>query len=86
MRKKAKQSAVNARYDADCEEARREGGRKPKKPQAIPREATPTKYKKVQKGKGPSLEEVEDNRDEEDEEEEQSERSTGSDDDSYEEK
>jgi Tc5 transposase DNA-binding domain/DDE superfamily endonuclease len=84
-RKKEKQAALNELYDEHCEEAKREGRRKPQKPKAIPREATPTKYKKSQKGKGPAIDEVEESEEEQEEQEEHSERSTGSDDDSYEE-
>jgi hypothetical protein len=84
-RKKARQAVLNKLYNEHCEQAKREGQRKPKKPKAIPREATPTKYKKLQKGKGPAIDEIEDSEEEQEEQEEQSEHSTGSDDDSYEE-
>lgn len=84
-RKKEKQAALNALYAEHCEQAKRDGEKKPKKPKAIPREVTPTKYKKSQKGKEPATDEVEDIEEEQKGQEEQNERSTGSDDDSYEE-
>lgn len=49
-RRKEAQAAQNAVWEADCQEARLLGMRKPQKPKAIARENTPTKYKKSKEG------------------------------------
>lgn len=49
-RKKEKQAALNAQHERDCADARDYGMRRPKKPRAVPREATPAKYSKHKKG------------------------------------
>ena len=72
QRKKLKQAELNTQYEEDCAEARSYGERKPKKPKAVPREATPTKFKRQAKDKEGTIEE-----------EEEEEASSGSDDASY---
>ena len=76
QRKKLKQAELNTQYEEDCAEARSYGERKPKKPKAVPREATPTKFKRQAKDKEGTIEE-------EEEEEGEQEASSGSDDASY---
>jgi hypothetical protein len=67
-------------YEEDCAEARSCGERKPKKPKAVPREATPTKYKRSKDNQETTFNEGEE---EGEEEREQEAASSGDDDDSY---
>lgn len=82
-RKKERQAVLNANYERACAEAKRYGERRPKKPKAVPREATPTKYKKSKGGKESIDSDSEEQGAVEEQEEEEDEISGGSDDDSF---